>query len=115
MTDSLRRRVLARDRRYNSDRQLEVTARKTATTLICIACRRVPDREAYRARWLKAHPLPRRWCRTLCYAASSFTDRADHKRWHLDLYVSNNMPRFEACALKGKCPDCGGRLVEVTW
>lgn len=103
------------DRAHCSERVLEITDRPAQTTLICLECRRVPDRAAYRDRWLKAHPLPRRWCQTLCYASNSFSDRADHKRWHLELHVSNNMPRFETYALAFKCPDCGGTLVSVTW
>lgn len=112
---SLNRLVRERDQRNNSARQLEVTERPRERKLICIACRRSPDREAYRARWLAANPLPRRYCQTRCYVKSTFTDRADHKRWHLELYVSANMPSFEAGALKGKCPDCGAALVSVTW
>jgi hypothetical protein len=113
--DTLREGVLARDRRFNNDRQMKVTSRDTATTLICASCRRVPDPEAYRARWLAAHPLPRRYCGTRCGGRTSFTDRADHKRWHVELYVSANMPRFEAFTLNFKCPDCQGRLESVTW
>lgn len=113
------RLVTAVDRARSSPRLLEVTSREVEKKLICIACRRVPDREAYRARWVKAHPLPRRWCRTALHTKgpyAPFIDRpTDHKRWHLESYVNDNMPAFEAYALAFKCPDCGGRLHEVSW
>lgn len=113
--DTLRRQIRAYDLLRNTPRQMEVTSREPATTLICRECHRVPDREAYQTRWLKEHPLPRQYCANRCGARNSFTDRADHKRWHMDLYISANMPEFEAFALNFKCPDCGGRLESVTW
>lgn len=43
MTDSLRHRVLARDRLRNSPREMEVTSRDVTTTVICLKCRWVPQ------------------------------------------------------------------------
>jgi hypothetical protein len=83
--DSLRRRVLARDRQNNTDRQLEVTARDTTTTLICVACRKVPDALALKMAWNVAHP------------------------------VTWNRPRESWPGLGGVCPSCGAQLAEVTW
>jgi hypothetical protein len=41
--DSLKRAVLARDRRYNSDRQLDATSRAARSRRICARCWRMVD------------------------------------------------------------------------
>jgi hypothetical protein len=52
---ALNRLVAEYDRRRNSPRQLEVTAREMETKRICLDCRRVPDEAAMRFAWHKAH------------------------------------------------------------
>jgi hypothetical protein len=114
---SLTKLVRDRDKLHNTPRQLEVTERARERKLICIICRRSPNREQYRARWLAANPLPRRYCGKRCswMPSSPAGNSPDHKRWHISLYVSANMPSFEAFTLAFKCPDCGGQLVSVEW
>lgn len=49
--DGLTKLVSDRNKRMNSARQLEVTARPTETKRICISCRRVPDALALKLAW----------------------------------------------------------------
>jgi hypothetical protein len=57
--DSLRRRVLARDRLHNTDRQIEVTTRGLETRQICIDCRRAHHPyEHYVAWFTRMQALP---------------------------------------------------------
>lgn len=77
--------VRERDHRMNSDRALEVTDRGQETKQICLACRRVPDEWAMKMAWYDAHK----------------TDWGyQHTPWP---------------GLGGKCPDCQGQLVSVSW
>ena len=110
---SLNKLVRDRDIKHNTLRQLEATERARERKLICIQCRRSPDRQAYSIRWLAANPLPRRYCGKRCAWSGPEDRSADHKRWHISLHISANMPRFDAFTLAFTCPDCAGRLVEV--
>lgn len=83
--NSLQRLVLERDRRFNTERQMRATERWTATHLICLDCRHLPNVRALINEWERAHPSP--WLG----------------------------PRPNWPGLDGKCPVCLGQLVEVTW
>lgn len=82
---ALSKLVRDRDLKHNTPRQLEVTARPTESKSICLACRRVPDVHAMRMDWYQKN-------------------RTD---WG---YQKKPWP-----GVGTKCPDCGGRLVEVSW
>lgn len=102
---SLNRLVRDRDQRLNTPMQLDVTARPSHTTRICIACRKTPSRAKYRANWLSANPTPDK--RPIDIPMSP-TGRA----WSEDLWCEWRMPEF---LLTKECPECGADLVSVTW
>ncbi len=116
MPDHLKQLVNQRDREHAQRSRIEperliMAPRTTFAKRICLACRRVPDSEAYRAWWLAQHLLPKRFCRAGKWCRGQFKDAADHRDWHEGVYVTSAMPSVKGLA---ECPFCGGRLIEIS-